>query len=255
MKRPKGKELCKLSKEELEKEKLIKEVKSIGTLWRIPAFWAFLAFFGTAIVGYTTGYFQSEKAKMELTKERISLENERLDNRKHRLLFQMDSLKEEFQTKQTEFDSLYMYTNRLLSSQDSIKAVYKIWQRKKQSKAELIDEATDLILEIRSALELYEKKTSSLYRRSNAGLSRKQEDSLWNYDINMSSFYSNELMSLYRQRYMTKALVVRDKLLAYNIKGKRKLLDDLDYNRPTNPIGMNMVVDELEYLTQRLNSE
>ena len=138
--------------------------------------------------------------------------------------------------------------NKLLDQQDSIILAYKVWEKAKQSRHELKLEVFDLATNVHTILFEYKTISDSLfYLEFNTG----NFDSLWNDRNQKSSKNSNELMYKYKSMYKTQAIVLKEKLLTYfpNYKGKKYWTD---YEHPTNPLGIESIVDELEYLAKKL---
>ena len=77
----------------------------------------------------------------------------------------------------------------------------------------------------------------------------------WNKYNKESSKLTNDLMSEYNDNFKIEAILIRDEILSRLSKklksGRDKHLFS-SYERPTNPIGLEMVVDDLEKITKIL---
>lgn len=236
-----------LTKEQLEKIKLIAEIKTLNkSILSQPAFWTFIAVVITACIGFYTGLFQSQKALIEL-------ENKELNLKKDNLHIVIDSLDHQYRILQNEHDSLYFVVYGMQKEQDSIKYAYKIWKQKKQSKKELKDEVLKFTGTVRAfLLEQNKESISNMFkgRQINDNLPQRSKDSLWEIRtiemINRSNYY----MDIYNKNYKTNAIIYREKLAEYLPNHKTEYY--FHYTNPVNPLGIEDVVDDLEYMANKL---
>jgi hypothetical protein len=86
--------------------------------------------------------------------------------------------------------------------------------------------------------------------------SDEERNRIWQRQIRQSTQASNQLAVDYNKRFRTEAILLRDELksrLPDQIRGNHYLKQvDSMYETPANDIGMNLVIDDLEYLAKSL---
>lgn len=125
---------------------------------------------------------------------------------------------------------------------------------------ELKQKALELVQQIRTFLVKHEaedrKVSDSKWQQMVMAKTEEEKKRLWNEYTNISIQFSLRLNSEYGQRFKVDAILLRDEILSRLPKDSKKDSKDEHafrmYEHPTNPIGMNMVADDLERLAKGL---
>ncbi len=118
---------------------------------------------------------------------------------------------------------------------------FESWKLLKQSKADLKNEVL-----------IFVKNLRDLIRQEEIREEQKREK--FDKDHNWEEYtkYDNIMIRTYNNNFKTLAIIYREKLLFYlpKIKVDRNTL--LDYQYPTNPLGLKQITDNLEYMAYKL---
>ncbi len=77
----------------------------------------------------------------------------------------------------------------------------------------------------------------------------------WNEYNKKTSLISTELMNNFKNKYKIEAIILKDEILSrlsYKLKSSRDKYIDLHYEHPTNPLGVEEIVDDLETISKIL---
>lgn len=114
--------------------------------------------------------------------------------------------------------------------------------------SELKEEGEAIIEGIRDLLTEYRKEQDE-YMNLRFNATDEEREKVWHESNHLSSLSSSKLMSSYNKLYKVKAIITKDELLRRLPKFEREDHNDTDYTNPTNPLGIESVVNDLEYLT------
>lgn len=110
---------------------------------------------------------------------------------------------------------------------------------------------SELIVEgIRELLSQYRVEQDEFtYKRFSRPKTDEEMERLWHENNHLSSLSTSKLMSSYNKLYKVKAQVIKEELIKRlpNLERDRNI--DTMYSHPTNPIGIEHIVDDLEQLT------
>ena len=136
-----------------------------------------------------------------------------------------------------------------------------VQQRTKQShlsNAELYEKSMNIVKDLRSSL-LEERMRSDHIsnQRMNAMSSATEEErnALWNKFNELDRDPTRNLMSYYDINHKVDAILLREEIvkrLPEDVLENRESSSYLRYERPTNPLGLAVVVDDLEYIAKCL---
>jgi hypothetical protein len=116
--------------------------------------------------------------------------------------------------------------------------------------SELKEEGEAIIEGIRDLLTEYRKEQDEYMNiRSLSNATDEERDKMWHESNHLSSLSSSKLMSSYNKLYKVKAIITKDELLSRLPKFERDDRSDTNYIHPTNPLGIEKIVDDLENLT------
>ncbi|MET3320552.1 UNVERIFIED_ORG: hypothetical protein ABIC97_003652 [Peribacillus simplex] len=114
--------------------------------------------------------------------------------------------------------------------------------------SELKEEGEAIIEGIRDLLTEYRKEQDE-YMNLRFNATDEEREKMWHESNHLSSLSSSKLMSSYNKLYKVKAIITKDELLRRLPKFEKEDHNDTDYTHPTNPLGIESVVNDLEYLT------
>jgi len=227
------KNLNKLSKEDLETRKLVSELRFWPRLFQIPSFWSFIIVVIASIITYQSGVF-------DVRSKLLAVKTERLEIKKNSLDAQIINLEQGYYRKEQEYDSLLQIIQRINRMKDSIQNLLQIKAVKIQSKKQLSKEVLGFTADIRTMINKWDQKE----------IEEKKELEKQNKYIYVS--YSGDMMREYNTYFKTKAMLYKKKLMIFLPDWKSVKYSTPDYERPTNPIGLNMVVDDLELMAREV---
>lgn len=228
-----------LPKDELERTKLIEEIKSHKKVWRIPAFWAFLAVTITTVIGFYTGFFDAQKAKLELDtavlEARRDTLNKKINDLERRLQITTDSMQEVISLQEYQIDSLDAFSLSILESQDSIKQAYKVWKKETETKENLLEEIDDFVKQVTrldqkrrdcltNLMQRKRKVQSNIYKKIDPEapeyrqLLQTKSDSVLDYFFLLERRCENRVNAEATAVFRSKALYLRNRILSYNVK-------------------------------------
>jgi hypothetical protein len=115
--------------------------------------------------------------------------------------------------------------------------------------SELKEEVETIIDGIRNLLTDYRREQDDYINlRFLSNATDEERERAWHESNHLSSLSSSKLMSSYNKLYKVKAIVTKDELLRRLPKITRDDHKDYSYIHPTNPLGIEDVVDDLEHL-------
>jgi hypothetical protein len=149
-----------LSKDELEREKLISEIRVLNRpFWKESSF---IIAIMLALIGWLSGIFEASKKLIEiktkeLEKQRDSLviEISKLSDDYITIKYNYDSIQGKFDTLSYEFEKSKKTEYTLKINNDSLKIELDIWKLLKQSKPDLQKEVLGFVREIRFLISEY----------------------------------------------------------------------------------------------------
>lgn len=233
----KNQNLSSLSISELEKEKLISEIKNINKpIWKQPSFWTFLIAITATIYSWQSGLFETKSKILEL-------KTIQLDLKRDTLIEQIKGLQKQKNELIKKNDSMTLIVNNLVTENEIIKRNIQIWKQEKQSKYGLQKDVLAFVKELKALVAEYEKNYEEAH-------SRYLKNNDW--EEYSSSITKNSLRQSYNVNYRTKAIIFREKLSYFlpNLNIDRNTLSD--YQHPTNPLGLEEIIYNLEYMAMKL---
>ncbi|MGG3640138.1 TIR domain-containing protein [Bacillus gobiensis] len=119
--------------------------------------------------------------------------------------------------------------------------------------SELKEEAEAIINGIRKLLtEYWKEQDKFLILRLQGNDTEEDSEKKWHEINNLLILSSSRLMESYNKLYKVKAIITKDELLNRLPKTDRAKHRDSSYVHPTNPLGIESVIDDLEHLTKLL---
>ncbi len=159
----------------------------------------------------------------------------------------IETLKERLTAKDEQLNE---YRRKGSSSQASVTSFARL------SNLELIQKSSQIFGQVRQLLSSYhQSEINNRQAYDNLRLTANTEvekNKLWNDYGSQSSRISAELMQQYDSKFKTDAILLRDEILSRLPKVTREDHVNSMYDHPTNPIGIEMVVSDLEKLTKSL---
>jgi len=233
--RMRNKNLNNLSNPDLEKQKLISEINHLNkSIWRQPSFWTFLIAITATLYSWQSGLFETKSKILEL-------KTMQLDLRKDSLYSEIAYLQNQKLLIERKYDSLFVVVNKLEKEKERVEKEFESWKNIKQSKADLKNE-----------ILLFVNKLKDLIRQEEIRQEQKREkyerDNNW---VNYTK-YNNIMIRTYNNDYKTSAIIYREKLLYYLPKIKVDRNELFNYQYPTNPLGLQQITNNLEYMANKL---
>ncbi|HBC3807720.1 TPA: DUF4935 domain-containing protein [Vibrio alginolyticus] len=154
---------------------------------------------------------------------------------------------------------LYGATPEVVNAiKDSESKSVKNTRQSLMSDEELVEQALSIVSKLRQ--ELSESRTYS-DRLSNERMAamRNATDSerinIWNKYNELERNPTAALMGMYETNFKVNAILLRDELLRRlpaELNSRRDASSFLDYEHPTNPIGLSSILDDLEFLARSM---
>lgn len=235
----KNNRLEKLSNSDLSQNKLIAEINNLNkSFWKQPSFWTFLVVLIATIYSWQSGLFETKSKILELQTMQLDLKKDTLNN-------QIDMLQKQKKDLIKKYDSLTIVVNNITSDYEKIKNNFQKWKLEKQSKSDLQSEVLAFVKELRKLVN------NDKIKDENARI-KFEKDKNWEEYTN--SFVQNTLIRQYDSNYKTKAIIFREKLNYFlpNLNIDHNTLTDYQY--PTNRLGIENIINNLEYIAYKLTS-
>jgi hypothetical protein len=120
--------------------------------------------------------------------------------------------------------------------------------------SELKNKAVELVRKMRLSLTQHRAAQDRLLYadRATAAATEDQRSSAWNKRNEEMSALSRTLMTEYSGRFKARAILYKEELVMRLPPSNRDKSKDFTYEHPTNPLGYEEVVDDLEMLARRL---
>lgn len=126
----------------------------------------------------------------------------------------------------------------------------------KLTNKELQEKSLNLVQNLRTFLLEGEKNQREIlfsgWRQNYKDLSKEELQKAWNEETRRSMMYYLKTNADYNDRFKVNAILLRDELLSRLPKGSKNERRYRTYEHPTNPIGMEMVADDLERMAKLL---
>jgi hypothetical protein len=226
-----------LSNEELEKKKLVSEIKNLNkSVWKQPSFWTFLIVILATIYSWQSGLFETKSKILELKTIQLNLRKDTLNQ-------QIEIIQEQKSDIIKKYDSLTVIVYNLSAENASIKKEVESWKQEKQSKFDLGSEILSFVKELRNLIN--KDKIEDEQARE-----RYEKNKNWNEYT--SYLMRNTLIRNYETNYKTRAIIYREKLIFYLPKVKVDRNSLFEYQYPTNRLGLENITDNLEYMGYKL---
>lgn len=226
-----------LSDTELSRKKLIAEINSMNkSFWKQPSFWTFLVALIATYYSWQSGIFESNSKILKYQTMELDLKKDSLNKQIEILQIQKKDI-------QKRNDSLTIVVNDISNEYKKAKNNFQKWKEKKQSKSDLQAEVLAFTKELKNLVN------DDKIRDENASIKFEKNK---NWEEYTNSLVRNTLIKQYDANYKTQAIIFREKLNYYlpNINLDRNTL--FDYQYPTNRLGIEFVIDNLEYLAFKL---
>jgi hypothetical protein len=123
---------------------------------------------------------------------------------------------------------------------------------------QLVDKAINIVSCLRQELSdsrLYSDKLSNERMTAMRSASESDRDIIWNKYNDLDREPTLSLMNMYETKFKVNAIIVMNELLnrlPKEINSRRDKHSFVNYEHPTNPIGLSMVLDDLEFLAKSI---
>lgn len=217
----------------LQIEKLSLEIKN-AKLRRQPSFWTAISTIFIAAIGlyYTisTGLFSNERKLIELQNLKLELKRDTLFNQ----IKDLETTVNIIERKQDSIKTLY---NHIVYQKDSLYRIIKNTKEIKQTKEGLKSELYNIVQELKFSIRKEKEEHAKILN---------QKNSIEKYNLSLKISQSNTLLNDYHQNYQARIKSLLSKLEQLSPKQKFRESRFRLIDSPTNRIGLEDLVSDLE---------